>query len=345
MSEIKVLIADDSGLMRLIISDILKSVDGITVVGTANDGKEAVAKVKTLQPDVLILDMYMGEYDGIYAVRNILKDRNLPIIILSSIGNTNLDPIMEALNLGAFDYLNKPKDNNARIREVGAILVKKIQSAYAEGNKRVVANRIQVKSNQNIHTFGDLNFDVIVIGASTGGPSALENVILGLPSNIPVPILIAQHMPANFVHSFVDRINKITPLNVKIGKKGDLVLPGTVVIAPGDHNMSLRKGLHGIEIDYDPKVYKEFDKPSVDALFLSAAKVYKEKTIAVVLTGMGKDGADGASKISEQGGFVFVQNKETSTVFGMPKAVVDKGVARNQVPLNQISGFLVSCLA
>jgi two-component system, chemotaxis family, protein-glutamate methylesterase/glutaminase len=342
--EIRVLVADDSGLMRLIISDILNAENDIKVIGTAKDGKEAVSKSLELEPDVLVLDMYMGDFDGTYTVKKLLPKKHIPILILSSMGNTNLDPILEALHLGAFDYINKPKDKQSKVREIGEQLIKKVREAKKSGERKV--KKVKTILNQNHHTFyGKSNYDIIVIGASTGGPTAVETVIKNLPKNLPVPVLVAQHMPANFVPSFVKRLDTITPLKVQMGRKGEVLQPGTVTIAPGSRNMVIRRENQDVVVDFISKKFKEYNYPSINALFLSVAEVYKNKAVSVVLTGMGKDGADGSCAIKEAGGYTVAQNKETSAVYGMPRAVVERGGACNVVPLNEISGFLVSCLA
>ena len=342
--KIKVLVADDSGLMRLIISDILNSEHDIEVIGTAVDGKDAVEKAISLNPDVLVLDMYMGEYDGTYTIKHLLAKKKIPILILSSMGNTNLDPILDALHLGAFDYLNKPKDNKAKVREVGEQLVKKVRQAKESGLRLVKSS--EFKLNQSLHTFSEkLNYDVIVIGASTGGPTAVEKVIRNLPENLPVPVLIAQHMPANFVPSFVNRLDGVTPLKVRMGRKDDLLVPGTITIAPGSRNMIVKRENGHVVVDFISKKFKEYNYPSINALFLSVAEVYKKRTISVILTGMGKDGAYGSGEIFEAGGYTISQSKDTSAVYGMPRAVEERGFSKSVVPLNEISGFLVSCLA
>lgn len=343
--KIKVVVADDSGLMRLIVSDILNSENDIEVIGTAVDGRDAVDKVLKLKPDVLVLDMYMGEYDGSYAVKHILEKQKTPILILSSIGNTNIEPVLEVLGMGAFDYVNKPKDNKARIRQVSDELLVKVRQASKSGTINVVRKSEKANVNQSGHTFKKkLNFEIIVVGASTGGPSAVESLLRNLPKNFPIPVIVAQHMPSNFVPSFVNRLNGIVALDVKMGRIGDEVLPGTVIIAPGSRNMILKKKQGKVLIDFTSKRFKEYNYPSINALFLSVEEIYKARAISVILTGMGKDGALGTEAIFNAGGYTIAQNKETSAVYGMPKAIVDRSVAKSVVSLNEIPGFVVSCL-
>lgn len=347
MGDLKVVVADDSGLMRLIISDILNDADGIKVVDTASDGKDAAQKVLKQDVDVLVLDMNMGDYDGKYAVEQILKKKKIPILILSALGNTNMDPILEVLRLGAVDYLNKPAKNRAKVRQIAKEIVSKVREV-ARANKRQIADASkELKLNAGQHTFStELNYDVIVIGASTGGPTAVERVVSKLPANLPVPVLIAQHMPANFVPSYANRLDTLTPLKVTIGRKDDVLEAGKVIVASGSRNSIVRRNDQGqVVIDYVQKKFKEFNHPSIDCLMLSVSEVYGGKTIGVILTGMGKDGAIGMESIYNDGGYTVAQNKETCAVYGMPRAIEERGIARQMVSIYEIGGFVVSCLS
>jgi len=205
---IQVLVVDDSALMRHLISDILKQDKQIDIIGHATNGKDAFLVTKKLQPDVILMDMTMGEYGGLYAVKKIMADCPTPIIILSALGNSNMEPIMTGLNMGAIDYLNKPAKNNVNMRAVSDILIRKVKVA----SKVVVAEEIKKKekkafTNVNEHSFGESsNYDIIAIGSSTGGPTAVENIITKLPQNLNIPVIITQHMPANFIDSFAARL-------------------------------------------------------------------------------------------------------------------------------------------
>lgn len=345
--KIKVLVADDSGLMRLIISDIINSENDMEVIDTAEDGKQAVEKAIRLNPDVVLLDMTMGQYDGIYAVKNILKRVQIPIVILSAMGNSNIEPILDALKLGAFDYLNKPEANKAKVRDIANEIVAKVRLAAYSNKKYIEVNKSEIKQNQNNHSFNDcLNYDVVVIGSSTGGPTAIERVITKLPANLPVPVLIAQHMPENFVPSFVNRLNTTTPLEVVLGRAGDELKKGFIYVAPGNRNMIIEINEHNKPvIGFTPTRYKEFNNPSVNALMLSVVSIYGKRTIGVILTGMGKDGANGMEEIKKQGGYTIAQDKETSAVYGMPKEVADRNCVNSVVSIYEMGGFIVSCLS
>ena len=341
MKETRVLIADDSGFMRLLISDILSESEGIQVVGAAVDGKDALVKVKELKPDVLLLDMNMGEYDGIYAVKNIMKEAPLPILILSSVGNTNLQPIFDALQEGAVDYLNKPSRGNAKIRLIENELIQKIRSVTRAKPMAVKPN----SKNTNKHTFDESSkYDLVVIGASTGGPSALEEIIVSLPSNLNVPLVIGQHMPVNFIGPFVKRLDKLSPLNVVVGEKGMEPTAGTVIIAPGTGNLTLIKNGNKVKIGFTDQKFKEYNNPSINSIMLAAAKVHGSRTMGVILTGMGKDGVEGMKAIKMAGGYTIAQNEKSSIIYGMPKAAVQCGAIDKSIDIKEIGSFIVNSL-
>jgi len=327
---IKVLVVDDSAVMRLLVSDILQHSESIKVVDTASNGKEAVKKTLELNPDVVVMDMIMGQYDGLYGVTQIMKQKPTPVLLLSSLGNTDLSPILKALHAGAFDYINKPSKNNTKIRDIEQKLIRKVILA----------------SKADLSKLGRQHYDAIVIGSSTGGPSAIETVLAKLPGNLTIPVFIAQHMPENFVPSFVQRLNKISALEVVMGKRDMKATPGLVIIAPGNKNMIVRKNRTGeIVISFNNKHFKEFNNPSINALMDSVAEVYGKKTIGVILTGMGKDGAHGVKKIKETGGFTIAQDEKTSVVFGMPKEAIRSGKIDSIIPIQEVGNFVVSCLS
>ena len=240
MMPIKVLLADDSGLMRLLVTDLLKRDKEIDVIMTAVNGKDAAEKTSQHKPDVVIMDINMGEFDGLYGIEKIMKNHPTPIIILSAIGNSDFSVIEKGLKLGAIDYVNKPAQHNTKVQEVEYELIHKIKMA-AFANVSTKALEIEESINHHAHTFTDLSYDIVVIGASTGGPGAIENIIRKLPGNMAVPVIIAQHMPANFVPSFAGRLNELSPLNISMARKGDLLKPGSVIIAPGSRNMVVMK--------------------------------------------------------------------------------------------------------
>lgn len=338
------MVADDSVFMRMLIKDILETDPSIRVCSQAKDGKEAGEFTLRDNPDVVLMDITMGQYDGIFGVKKIMESHPKPIIILSAIGNTDMTPVLDALSAGAIDYLNKPAESTKNFREVGQELIQKVK----------VAKTIEIKSpgyesksvNTNPHSFGsNLNYEVIVIGSSTGGPTAVEQVITNLPGNLAVPVVIAQHMPANFVPSFAERLNNLTPLTVKLARKDDVLERGKVLIAPGSRNMIVRREGEKVVVDFSGERFKHFNFPSVDCLMNSVADVYGSRSIGVILTGMGRDGTEGCEKIYKKGGYVVAQSESTCVVFGMPKSAIEAGFVKQVVPLQEIGMFLVSCLS
>ncbi|MFY0625837.1 MAG: chemotaxis-specific protein-glutamate methyltransferase CheB [Reichenbachiella sp.] len=329
--------------MRLLISDILSESDRTEVIGTAVDGKDAVLQVKKLKPDVLLLDMNMGEFDGLYAVKRLMAEHPLPILILSAVGNSNLQPIFDALEYGAVDYLNKPQKSSAKIRLIEDELIQKIQSV-ARANPKVITPKVE-SVNTNEHTFdANSKFNVIVIGASTGGPTAIEKVITSLPANLTVPVLIVQHMPTNFIGSFVKRLNTLSPLEVVIGKKDMRPSAGQIIIAPGNSNMIVEKSGKNVKINFTNEVFREYNNPSINALMLSVAEVYGKKALGVILTGMGKDGMLGLKSIKDKGGSTVAQSEKTCVIYGMPKAAVAHKAVDKSIDINEIGGYLVNSL-
>lgn len=342
--KLKVLIADDSAFMRLLLSDMLSADKELEVVGAAVDGKDVATKVRQLDPDVVVLDMIMGQYSGIYAVKRIMKENPLPILILSGVGNTDLEPIFDALKHGAVDYMNKPSRGNTKMRSMNGELIKKIKSV-ARAKPKVTSTNEALKN--LAHTFdGKSQYHVIVIGASTGGPSAIEEVVSALPANLNVPVIICQHMPANFIHPFVKRLNELSPLQVVVGTKTMTPRPGMVIVAPGNANMVVerKKNSKRVQIGFSQEVYPEYNNPSVNALMLSVAEHYGGKSIGVILTGMGKDGMLGLKAIKDKGGFTIAQDASTSVIYGMPKAAMENHAVCQQLGIKEIGSFLVNSL-
>ena len=343
--KVNVLLADDSGFMRLILSDMLGSDGGIEVVGTAGNGQEAYEKTRILKPDVVLLDLVMPEYDGLYAVKQIMANCPTPIVVLSALGNTNSEAVFEALDAGAYDFLSKPAGVlGSRIREIEEQLVAKIHHASAADLRALY--RKKTKGNNNAHTFdSQLSYDVVVVGASTGGTGAIEEILQRLPTNFPLPIVIAQHMPADFVESFARRLNDMLPVTVKVAKTGESPQNGIVYILPGEQNTTLLQEGGKVRFHRTRQRYPEFNNPSVDALMLSAANCFGGRAIGILLTGMGKDGAEGMAALHRHGAFTIAQNEQSSVVFGMPRAAIERGAARAVLPVKEIAGFVVSCLS
>ncbi len=342
--KIRVLLIEDSGLMRLIISDILRADAALEIVDTAENGKEGLEKTKKHKPHVVITDMIMPEYDGVYAVKHIMQEVPTPIVLLSSLGKA--DPaVFDALREGAVDFIDKPKDKViSGIRDVNRQLVEAVKAA---SKSNVLAVKKATSKYTQAHTFNkNLLYDAICIGSSTGGPGAVEKIIEKLPENMAVPVIIAQHMPERFLESFASRLDGLSPVRVKLAENGEILCGNTIYIAPGHSNTLITTDLFTNKpaFAFTKREFKEFNFPSVDCLMLSAAEVYKNRVIGVILTGMGKDGTEGMKAIYEAHGYTIAQDEASSVVYGMPKSVVDSGVARKSVCLQDIPAFIVGCL-
>jgi two-component system chemotaxis response regulator CheB len=342
MAIVNVILIEDSALMRLVVSDMLKSDADINLIATANNGKEGVEKVLELKPHVVITDLVMPDYDGIYAIKEIRKNSRVPIMVLSA-ANSNSTMVFDAMNAGATDFMEKPKGGISTVRNVDYELLSTVkQLANLKLGKSIVGS----KSITNQHVFAKrLPYNAIVIGSSTGGPTAVEEVLKKLPVNLPIPIIIAQHMPKNFIAPFAKRLNTITPLNVIVAEMGTRVRAGNVYIAGGETNTEVEKTGAIITFKANNAHYKDFNNPSVTCLFDSAAEVYGSKCISIMLTGMGKDGATGMKKIFDKGGFCIAQEKSTCVVFGMPGSAVAAGAVTQQIKLRDIGVFVVGCLS
>lgn len=339
---ISTLIVEDSALMRILLADILKADPEIELLGTAKNGKEGVERARMLEPDVIISDMIMPDYDGVYLVEQVMKENPTPIILLSSL-EKNDGKVFDALQKGAFDFLDKPKDDITNsIKAENYPLTTLVKVAAQSKTKK-----IDVKENRNEHTFhGKAAYSAIVIGASTGGPGAIETLLKQLPNNLILPVIIAQHMPDSFITSFAKRLDSISDLTVRVPASGEEIKSGFIYLAPGHANMELRKNPNtgAVVVHFTDKIFTEFNYPSIDCLMESAAKVYGERMIGLVLTGMGKDGTQGLQKIKSSGGITIAQDENTSVVYGMPKSAFDSGATDRLVPLDQMGGYLVSCL-
>lgn len=341
-SKLNVLVVDDSAFMRLLISDLLTEDPDIEVVGSAVNGLEAKNKVLELKPDIVLLDLNMPDYDGLYAVKAIMEQRITPILILSSVGNTDLQPVFEALKHGAVDYMNKPNRNKSKMREIRSELVQKVKSAARAKPRKLASPLKQSSPLQRKVSRKRSKYDIVAIGASTGGPSAIERILTIIPENFDVPIVICQHMPQAFIPPFVQRLNNVTKLNVISATKDMQPEPGTIMFCPGHANLIFKEDNGVVKVDFTDKVFREYNNPSINAMMLSVAEVFKNRAIGVILTGMGKDGLEGMKAIHKNGGFTIAQNKESSIIYGMPKVVTDSGLAKKSLDIKEIGNYLTN---
>lgn len=337
---IRVLVVDDSAFMRKMITDMLNSQPDIEVIDTARDGEGAVLKAAELKPDVITLDVEMPKKNGLDALKEIKKISTAQVIMLSSLTGEGSSITIEALHSGAFDFIQKPSGSiSLDIDKVKDDLIEKIRCSKTYGTK---LHNLKPKSQdppriQEITRIpsGSISvgkIEAVLIGASTGGPKVLYDLITKLPYDLNVPVFVVQHMPAGFTQAFAERINRSTKLTVVEAKDGDIIKPNYVYIAPGGYHMCINK--NSIRLDSSPAIHGV--RPAVDKLFLSAVETYRGRLLACILTGMGKDGADGIKTIKKLGGYTIAQDEESSTVYGMPKAAFDTGCIDIVLPDSKI---------
>lgn len=346
-SKIKVLIADDSSFMRLVLSDMINSDQELSIVSTAENGKEAFEMTVKFKPDVLLLDLLMPDYDGLYAVKCIMKECPTPIIILSGSASQDSALVFEALEAGAYDFLGKPKGTfGSKIRDIEATVISKIKNAASINTSGL--SKKNTTANTHSHTFEkNLLYDIVVIGSSTGGTAAIDEILKKLPINFPIPVVIAQHMPREFIDSFAKRLNEMLPLVVKVAEDGETLKGGTVYLTPGHLNTAIvrNKPTSKATIKFTDEKFAEYNYPSVNCLFSSAAEVYKGKSLAIILSGMGRDGTEGMKDLFGQDAFTIAQDEKSSVVFGMPKSVIEKGLVKQVLSMYEMGGYIVSCLS
>jgi two-component system chemotaxis response regulator CheB len=340
MRPVRTLIVDDSAVARKMLNDLLASDPEIVVAGAAVDGRQALARIRELKPALVTLDIDMPGMDGLEALVKIRKlYPKLPVIMFSTQTERGAMVTLDALARGASDYVAKPSPSETPERSherVRKELLRKIKSLCAEHMPQPQPEPASTRSERP-----QSRIDVVAIGTSTGGPGALSQLIPQLPADLPVPIVIVQHMPPLFTRLLAERLNVISPLEVREGKEGEKLRRGQVWIAPGDHHMTVaRKGTDFLlALNRDPE--ENSCRPAVDVLFRSVAQTYGANVLAVVLTGMGSDGTQGAAAVREAGGEVIAQDEESSVVWGMPGKVVAASLADRIFPLNGIAPEVV----
>ena len=337
MPPVRVLVVDDSVVVRKLLSEALASVPQLQLAGTASNGAIALAKIPQLNPDVVTLDIEMPGLNGIETLTEIRKlYPSLPVIMFSTLTEHGAAITLEALSLGASDYLTKPTNTSSLASSMAQVrreLTAKILSLVGR-DQRVNSAPVQ---HSNRRTSAGAPIEILAIGTSTGGPKALAELIPQLPSDFPVPIVVVQHMPPLFTRMLAERLNSQSQIRVSEAEAGCPLEAGHVWIAPGDHHMTISPtGTQTIlSLNQDPP--ENSCRPAVDVLFRSVARAYGPHTLAVVMTGMGSDGARGAAHVHEAGGEIFVQDEPTSVVWGMPGAIVSAGLADKICPLEEIS--------
>lgn len=363
MEKIKVLIVDDSAFMRKLISEFLKEDHRIEVMGTARNGQDAISKIRLFKPDVVTLDVEMPVMDGLEALEIIMRECPTPVVMLSSTTEEGAENTFVAMQNGAFDFIAKPSGaislDLIKIRQelidkvvsASRVNVHKLQKNAKNMERKLSETEIyskiesseNSKSNRVINNWAYGRKKIILVGTSTGGPRALQTVLTGLPKPIDAPILVVQHMPAGFTKSLAERLNSLCEINVKEAEDGELIQKGTAYIAPGGYHLKVKKVGKGLAITLDQSELRNGHRPSVDVMFESVSEIDDFSKIAVIMTGMGSDGANGLIHLKEKGQVkAIAESQETSIVFGMPKAAIATHLVDKVENVREIAKTIVS---
>ncbi len=351
MSKIKVMIVDDSAVVRQTLQGILDADPAIEVVAAAQDPYIAAEKLKKVVPDVITLDVEMPRMDGVTFLKKIMSQHPIPVVICSSLVGEGTETLMRALEAGAVDIIKKPTIGTQRFLEESRILITDIVKGAAQARprkrsksaaipeKKLTADAVLEKP--GVRAMAETTEKVIAIGASTGGTEAIREVLMDMPLGCP-GIVIVQHMPEGFTRSFAQRLDGLCQITVKEAKDGDNVLRGQALIAPGNKHMLLKRSgaRYYVQIKDGPLVSRH--RPSVDVLFRSAARYAGSNAVAAILTGMGDDGADGMRELYDAGAWTCSQDEASSVVYGMPKEAVKRGGVHHELPLSKIAGALLN---
>lgn len=340
---LRVLIVDDSAFVRKVVKQMLSRSPFLDVVGTAHDGNEALTLVEELKPDVVTLDLIMPGLDGLGFLREQMQRRPLPVIVCS-IASESGELALQALEAGAVDFVQKPTAlATEKVYEMSDELIAKVKAAALTPIRqlRALPRPASVPAQVQLGRPHSGRVDIVVLGISTGGPQALKYLIPQLPADFPVPFAVVLHMPVGYTEMYARSLNEMTTLAVKEARDNEPVQPGTVLIAPAGHHLSFRREGAKVLTHLDTRPFDSPHRPSVDVLFRSAADVFGERVLGVVMTGMGADGKDGGAWIKAKGGLLFTEAEETCVVYGMPRSVVEAGLSDRSVPLQDMAKAIV----
>jgi two-component system, chemotaxis family, protein-glutamate methylesterase/glutaminase len=338
---VRVLVVDDSSVMRQLLTTLMSSDPEIEVVGTAEDPHIAREKIKALNPDVVTLDVEMPHMDGLTFLKKIMALRPMPVVMVSTLTQSGADTTLEALEVGAVDFIAKPTSGGlaSGLEDLAAELQRKVKGAAGVrvGSRRVAAPAPRAPRESRAHRSTG---KIVFVGASTGGVEALKTLLLGMPADCP-PTLITQHMPPRFTASFAERLNRQCPMAVSEAIHDQTIEHGHVYIAPGSHHLEIaRAGTHHVcRLSDGPTVSGH--RPSVDVLFRSAARVCGKSAVAAILTGMGKDGAEGMLELRRSGAFTLGQDEDSSLIYGMPRAAFESGAVMRQHSLGHMADAIL----
>ena len=343
MNKVSVLVVDDSPLMRHLITQMLESSPSITVIGDAEDARVARDKIKTLNPDVITLDIEMPGMDGLSFLEKLMQLRPTPVVMVSSLTTKNARHTVRALEIGAVDVVCKPNvETSTALEDYATMLAEKVvMASKVKFNQIEIPKIIPADSTPVIdNEISKSTKKIIAIGSSTGGTVAVESVLVKMPSNCP-PIVITQHIPPGFSKAFADRVNEISSINVREAQDGDEAKAGTALVAPGDRHLLINEkdGRYFCTLKDGEPVSRH--KPSVDVLFDSVAKSSRGKALGIILTGMGSDGASGMKSMHDVGNKTLAQDEASSMVWGMPKKAIDAGGVDKVVGINDVPGEII----
>jgi two-component system chemotaxis response regulator CheB len=363
---VRVLVVDDSGFFRRRVSEMLKADARIEVVGSAANGREAIKQAAELKPDVITMDIEMPVMDGITAVRRIMAVKPTPILMFSSLTHEGAQSTFDALEAGAVDFLPKNFDELSNKREeVAKILCSRVWSIGVRGlpskkTPTVARSKSTTTTRSNARTTvpgaassapvtarpsaagGKGRHKLLAIGASTGGPVALQEVLTNLPASFSLPIVVVQHMPGSFTGAFAKRLDQMSKITIREARDGDLLEPGVALLAPGGKQMTIEGRGEVLRVRIHESEPGQNYKPCVDVTLTSIAKVLPANTLAIILTGMGADGREGARLLKRGGSAIWAQDEATSVIYGMPMAIVEAGLAEKILPLQDVSKQIVS---
>jgi two-component system chemotaxis response regulator CheB len=356
---IRVLIVDDSSFICKRVREILEEDQEFKVIGFAHNGREAIELAASLHPDVITMDVEMPVMDGITAVKKIMDTRPCPILMFSAMTQVGAKATLDALHAGAIDFLPKQLEDIDANRDTARYLLRyRVRTVAAQaarmsartatalaGEQRPALNAekpaakpaLESSSRPKLSSNDNSKINLLVVAASTGGPVAMQHVLSKIPANCSMPILLVQHMPPNFTKSFADRLNLLCNITVREAQDGDVLQPGTALLGPGAMQMQIKQVAGTWQIALRPKQAGEIYSPSVDITFCSLAEVFSGHVLAVVLTGMGADGKAGAIKLRQRGAQIWAQDEATSTIYGMPKAIAEAGLADRIYSLDEIA--------
>jgi two-component system, chemotaxis family, protein-glutamate methylesterase/glutaminase len=337
---IRVLVVDDSALMRKLIPQMIERDGSIQVVGTAMDGEFALEKLPELKPDVITLDLDMPRMDGMETLRKIMRKEPKPVIVVSAHSKDGAMATFKALSFGALDFVTKPHDPTSHMDQIASELISKIKAAAKSQIVKLPDPQPKPRKVRPANAPTAAPTKVVAIGISTGGPQALHYVLSQLPADFPGTILIVQHMPEGFTEMFAKRLDEVCAIEVKEAKSGDLLVPGRVLVCPGNKHMRAKRLPLGDVVVLNDGEKVNGHRPSADVLLQSVGEEFGDRAIGVLMTGMGEDGAEGLGRIRESGGLTIAQAEESCVVYGMPRAAIERGHAMRVITLDALANTL-----